>query len=66
MDGLIEAARHIHEIDRVRCADVARERFGPRNMAERYLEVYRRGSVSVEPFVVAAEAASLPPAGRTR
>jgi glycosyltransferase involved in cell wall biosynthesis len=70
LDALIEAARHIDEIDRVRCADVARQRFGSRNMAERYLEVYRRGSVSAEPFVIAAgaeaEAASLPPAGMTR
>ena len=29
---------------------VARERFSPRHMAERYLSVYRRGSVEVEAF----------------
>jgi glycosyltransferase involved in cell wall biosynthesis len=49
-DGLVDAATRIDEIDRVRCAEVARDRFSPRRMAERYLEVYRRGSVEVERF----------------
>ena len=47
-NDLVEAANRLDEIDRVRCAEVARERFSPRRMAERYLEVYRRGSVEVE------------------
>jgi glycosyltransferase involved in cell wall biosynthesis len=50
VDGLVEAAKHIDQIDRVRCAEVARERFSPRHMAERYLSVYQRGSVAVEPL----------------
>ena len=50
VDGLVEAAKRIDQIDRVRCAEVARERFSPRHMAERYLSVYRRGSVAVEPL----------------
>jgi glycosyltransferase involved in cell wall biosynthesis len=49
-DGLVEAVSRLDEIDRVRCAEVARERFSPRHMAERYLAVYRRGSVEVEGF----------------
>src|SRR4029077_6684235 len=49
-DALVEAANRLDQIDRVRCAEVARERFSPRRMAERYLEVYRRGSVEVERF----------------
>jgi glycosyltransferase involved in cell wall biosynthesis len=56
VNGLVEAARHIDEIDRARCAEVARDRFGPRNMAERYLAIYRRGSVPVEPFTEQAAA----------
>ena len=76
LPGLVEAARHIDDIDRLRCAQVARERFGPRNMAERYLSVYRHGSVAVEPFTaeaaesaeseVADEAVSLPRAASMR
>jgi glycosyltransferase involved in cell wall biosynthesis len=50
VDDLVEAAKRIDEIDRVRCAQVARDRFSPRHMAERYLSVYRRGSVEVEAF----------------
>src|SRR5438067_10493907 len=50
LDSLIAAAQRIDEIDRARCAEVARERFGPRHMAERYLSVYRQGSVPAEPF----------------
>jgi len=49
-DDLVKAAQRLDEIDRVRCAEVARERFSPRHMAERYLSVYRRGSVAVEPL----------------
>ena len=54
MGALIEAAQRIDQIDRVRCAEVARERFGPHHMAERYLAVYRRGSVPVEAFAAQA------------
>lgn len=64
LDGLVEAARHIDEIDRSRCAQVARQRFGPHNMAERYLAIYRQGGVPVEAFTiqaVSAEAVSQPP-----
>jgi len=50
VDDLVEGANRLDEIDRVRCATVARERFSPRHMAERYLAVYRRGSVEVEAF----------------
>jgi glycosyltransferase involved in cell wall biosynthesis len=49
-DDLVEGAKRLDEIDRVRCATVARERFSPRHMAERYVAVYRRGSVEVEAF----------------
>ena len=69
LDELLAAARHIDEIDRARCAQVARERFGPRTMAEGYVEIYRRGSVGVEAFTAktqAAEALSRPPASPTR
>ena len=50
VDDLVEGANRLEEIDRVRCATVARERFSPRHMAERYVAVYRRGSVEVEVF----------------
>jgi glycosyltransferase involved in cell wall biosynthesis len=50
VDDLVEGANRLDEIDRLRCATVARERFSPRHMAERYLAVYRRGSVEVEAF----------------
>jgi glycosyltransferase involved in cell wall biosynthesis len=69
MKGLVDAARHIDEIDRTRCAEVARQRFGPRNMAERYLAVYESGGVATEPFASAAsgsELVSLPRAAETR
>jgi glycosyltransferase involved in cell wall biosynthesis len=70
VDELVSVANRIDEIDRRRCAEVARERFGPHHMAERYLSVYRTGSVAVEPFSSqnrpAAELASLPRAGATR
>lgn len=59
-ESLVEAARHIDAIDRTRCAEVARERFGPRRMAERYLSVYRHGEVAVEPFTAQAAASSVP------
>ena len=63
LEDLVRLINRIDEIDRIRCAEVARERFGPRNMAERYLSVYRQGSVAVEPYAVqatAAPAVSLP------
>jgi glycosyltransferase involved in cell wall biosynthesis len=50
VDDLVEGANRLDQIDRVRCATVARERFSPRHMAERYVAVYRRGSVEVEVF----------------
>jgi len=50
VDDLVKGVSRLDEIDRVRCATVARERFSPRHMAERYLAVYRRGSVEVEAF----------------
>jgi glycosyltransferase involved in cell wall biosynthesis len=69
VDQLVSLANRVDEIDRQRCADVARERFGPHHMAERYLSVYRTGSVAVEPFAspdgAEAVAVSSPPAGRT-
>jgi hypothetical protein len=46
----VKGANRLDEIDRIRCATVARERFSPRHMAERYLAVYRRGSLEVEAF----------------
>ena len=49
-DDLVDRANRLEEIDRVRCATVARERFSPRHMAERYVAVYHRGSVEVEVF----------------
>jgi glycosyltransferase involved in cell wall biosynthesis len=52
-DDLVEGAKRLDQIDRVRCATVARERFSPRHMAERYVAVYRRGSVEVEAFASA-------------
>jgi glycosyltransferase involved in cell wall biosynthesis len=51
VDELVEGANRLDQIDRVRCATVARERFSPRHMAERYLAVYRQGSVEVEAYV---------------
>lgn len=68
IDGLIEAAKRLDQIDRGRCAQVSRERFGPRNMAERYLGVYREGSVAVESFTTAEAVATVsrPRAGTTR
>ena len=50
VDDLVKAVNRLDEIDRVRCANVARERFSPRHMAERYLSIYRRGSVELEAF----------------
>ena len=70
LDTLVHWTRHIDEIDRSRCAQVARERFGPRHMAERYLAVYRHGAVAVEPFTAEAGmtggVVSLPPAAPMR
>ncbi len=45
VDGLVAAASRLDQIDPVRCAEVARERFSPRHMAERYLAVYRGDTV---------------------
>ena len=70
LNSLVEAAKHIDDIDRMRCAEVARERFGPRHMAQRYLSVYQHGEVAIERFAVEAavssEAVSPPPAASMR
>jgi glycosyltransferase involved in cell wall biosynthesis len=69
VDGLVAAVNHLDAIDRVRCATVARERFGPHHMAERYVSVYRRGSVEVEPSAVprgVGEPVNLQPVAPTR
>lgn len=44
VDGLVQAATRLDEIDPIRCAEVARLRFSPRLMAERYLQVYTAGA----------------------
>src|SRR5436190_21107571 len=70
VDDLVEGANRLEEIDRVRCATVARERFSPRHMAERYVAVYRRGSVDVEPLAAPTaapmEVLNLQPTAPTR
>jgi glycosyltransferase involved in cell wall biosynthesis len=69
VDGLVAGANRLDEIDRVSCATVARERFSPRHMAERYVAVYRRGSVELEAFTspdgAKAAAVNLQPAVST-
>lgn len=55
VDGLVAAAARLDQIDPARCAEVARERFSPRRMAEGYLEVYRASPV--REVVVSSEAA---------
>ncbi len=45
LEGLVAAAGRLDQIDPARCAEVARERFSPRRMAEGYLEVYRASAV---------------------
>ena len=50
LDDLVEGVNRLDEIDRIRCATVARERFSPRHMAQRYVAVYRKGSVEIEAF----------------
>ncbi len=49
MDELVAAVDRLDEIDRARCASVARARFAPRRMAEAYLEVYGQGLALAEP-----------------
>ena len=70
VEDLIDAAGRLDQIDRLRCAEVARERFGPHHMAERYISVYRRGSVEVEPLgapsATAVAMLNLQPAAPTR
>lgn len=44
VDGLVAAAARLEQIDPARCAEVARARFSPRLMAERYLRVYTEGA----------------------
>ncbi|MBV9577888.1 MAG: glycosyltransferase family 4 protein [Chloroflexi bacterium] len=41
-DGMLEAIRHLDEIDRARCRQVAEERFSPDRMADDYVDVYRQ------------------------
>jgi glycosyltransferase involved in cell wall biosynthesis len=42
VDGMVEAIERLDEIDLEKCAQVARERFGPARMADGYLTVYER------------------------
>jgi len=63
-DGLVAGANRLDEIDRVRCAAVARERFSPRHMAERYVSVYQRGSVEAEVFISANDTDAAAVTGR--
>src|SRR5207244_10180867 len=57
VEDLIEPAGRLHQIDPLRCPEVARERFGPHQTAERCISVYRRGSVDVEPLAAPTAAA---------
>lgn len=41
VDELVATVGRVGEVDRRRCAEIARDRFGGRRMAEGYLEVYR-------------------------
>jgi glycosyltransferase involved in cell wall biosynthesis len=40
VDGLVEAYEHLDEIDPQKCAERARERFGPARMADGYEQIY--------------------------
>jgi len=42
VDGMVEAYRRLGEIDLARCAEEAGRRFGPKQMADGYLDMYRR------------------------
>jgi glycosyltransferase involved in cell wall biosynthesis len=42
VEGMIAAARRVGEIDPAACRQSIEDRFGPRAIADRYLEVYRR------------------------
>ncbi len=44
VEGLVQAAARLDQIDPIRCAEVSRKRFSPRLMAERYLQVYTGGA----------------------
>jgi glycosyltransferase involved in cell wall biosynthesis len=46
VDEMVEAVRCADEIDPVRCARVARQRFSPEVMTTSYLRFYRRVLVS--------------------
>lgn len=48
VDGLVDAVNRLDEIDTMRCATVARERFSPARMADDYLKVYTE-ALAVEP-----------------
>ena len=42
VDGMVEAYGRLGEIDLARCAEEAARRFGPKQMADGYLDMYRR------------------------
>ncbi len=42
LDEMVDAVHRSYEVDPVACARVARERFSPQAMTEKYLRVYRR------------------------
>src|SRR5438034_5872679 len=46
VEDLIRAAARLDQIARVRCAEVARERFGPHPLTERDIPVLRRATVA--------------------
>jgi glycosyltransferase involved in cell wall biosynthesis len=43
VDGLVDAAGRLPDIDRERCAEAGRARFSPRRMALEYIDVYTSG-----------------------
>jgi glycosyltransferase involved in cell wall biosynthesis len=42
LEGMVDAFDHLDEIDLRKCAEVAADRFGPKRMADGYLNVYAR------------------------
>ena len=53
-DELVEAVRHIGELDRARCRQEAEARFSPEAMTDRYEQIYRRVRRGAAPRVLAA------------
>ncbi len=41
-DEMVDAVRHVEDIDRLGCAESARRRFSPRVMAQNYVRAYRQ------------------------